>query len=339
MQILLFFLRLLGRTLAAVVSTVQDRAARGPADPAWGWGLELMMGAARPALTAIGTAPPATQKTLNDRARGEVPKAWSALVERRDTTLGGRRADEFLPRGAALRGHDEPAGSVLYFHGGGYAIGSLETYRAYAARLVLATGARVILPEYRLSTEAPYPAALDDCAAAYEDLLEQGVDPAKLAIGGESAGGGLTLALLLRLRDAGRPQPAAAVAISPWTDLTGTSPTLESNRDTDYLTREAADAWAAQYAGGQDLTQPSISPAFGDYRDVAPLLLQVGAVEILRNDSDLVAEAVTKAGGELRYAVYPHMPHAWALLLQKRPETQMAWHEIGGFLRTKLGAD
>jgi acetyl esterase/lipase len=184
------------------------------------------------------------------------------------------------------------AGRVfLLLHGGGYSSGSPRTHRPLAALIGEATRTRVIMPDYRLAPEHPFPAGLEDALTSYRWLLAQGLAPENIVVGGDSAGGGLTLSLLLRLRAAGVAQPRAAVLLSPWTDLTMSSPSYDTQRERDPgMTREALQRSAAWYAGATDRADPIASPLFADLHGLPPLLVQVGGAEIMLDDARLVAE-------------------------------------------------
>lgn len=228
--------------------------------------------------------------------------------------------------------------TLLYFHGGGYIIGSAAGYRDFAARLSAACGARVFAADYRLAPEHPHPAALDDAVACYRALLAGGVEPARLVVAGDSAGGGLTLATLMALRDAGDPLPAAAVCLSPWTDLSGSGDSVRSNAQADpMITPQALEFMAGHYAPGQDLSAPALSPVFGDFAGLPPMLLLVGDTEILRDDASRIADGVRAAGGEVRYEAWRGMPHVWPTFARFLPEGRAAVTQIGEFVRARVG--
>src|SRR5690349_18949770 len=167
---------------------------------------------------------------------------------------------------------------ILYLHGGGYVIGSPRSHRHLAAALARASGTRALLLDYRLAPEHPFPAALDDAVAAYEWLLADGIAPDRVVIAGDSAGGGLTMATLLALRDRRLPRPAGGVCISPWVDLTNSAESYVTKAAVDpIVTREGIDGMTQAYVGGGDRKAPLVSPLFADLRDLPPLLVQVGS--------------------------------------------------------------
>jgi acetyl esterase/lipase len=226
---------------------------------------------------------------------------------------------------------------ILYVHGGGYVIGSLNTHRPLVARLSAAANARVLNVDYRLAPEHPYPAAVDDAVAAYRWVLAQGVAPSSIAISGDSAGGGLTLATLLALRDAGEPMPAAAVPISPWADLEGTGESVTTRAAVDLMCKiEGLKEMADWYAAGQDLRQPYLSPIHADMSGLPPMLIHVGDSEILRDDAVRVAERARAAGVDVTLEVWDEMPHVWHAFAGILPEADEAIAQIGTWLDQRL---
>jgi acetyl esterase/lipase len=222
---------------------------------------------------------------------------------------------------------------ILYLHGGGYVIGSLNTHRPLVARLSTAARARVLNADYRLAPEHPHPAAVDDAVAAYRWLLDAGVPPASIAVSGDSAGGGLTLATLLALRDAGDPMPAAAVPISPWADLEGTGESVTTRAAVDLMcTVEGLKEMADWYAAGQDLREPYLSPMYGDMTGLPPLLIHVGDAEILRDDAVRVADRARAAGVDVTLEIWDEMPHVWHAFAGLLPEADQAITRIGSWL-------
>jgi acetyl esterase/lipase len=229
---------------------------------------------------------------------------------------------------------------VLYLHGGGYVYGSPSYYRDFIWRIADASAARVLCIDYRLAPEHPFPAAVDDAVSAYRWLLAVGADPRRMAVMGDSAGGGLAYGMLLKLRDLGVPLPAAAVALSPWTDLalTGESLRLSSAADPMLSTAQAR-AFADSYLAGADPKTPYASPLYGNPVGLPPSLIQVGSDEILRDDADRMAERLRGAGCSIELEVWPRMPHVWQLFARILPEGRRAIERIGGFLRPRLAAD
>jgi epsilon-lactone hydrolase len=225
----------------------------------------------------------------------------------------------------------EPDRVVLYLHGGGYVMGSRNTHRGLAGRIARAARARVLLPDYRLAPEHPFPAALEDAAACWRWLVSEGHAPERMTIAGDSAGGGLALATLLALKAAGDPLPACAVALSAWTDLEGTGPTAEPGAVSDpMLTVEGLRSTGRQYAV-DDLRNPFAAPLHGDLAGLPPLLLQVGTREILLSDSTRLAEKARAAGVDVTLEIEDGLIHVWQMFPDV-PEAQRAVERIGRFI-------
>ena len=227
---------------------------------------------------------------------------------------------------------------MLYLHGGYYAIGSMRTHRVYLSRLSRATGARVLGLDYRLAPENPFPAALHDTLAAYRWLLSEGIDPKKIAIGGESAGGGLTAAACVSLRYMGDPLPGAAVCISAWADLAHTGESITSNAAVDpTVTLERGSAMAGLYLAGRDPKTPLASPVYADLHGLPPMLVMAGSIEILRDDSVRLARRAEEAGVQVSLEIWDDMPHNWPMYAHVLPEGQQALDRIGEFVQRHLG--
>ena len=222
---------------------------------------------------------------------------------------------------------------VLYLHGGAYMAGSPAHYRHFSWRIADALHANIWMLAYRLAPEHPYPAALDDASEAYAHLADTAGDYSRLFVMGDSAGGGLALALLLRLRDEGRRLPTAAVAISPWTDLALTGASLKLNADADpMLTTEPLPELAELYLAGLNPRSPYASPLYGDTTSLPPVLIHVGSDEILRDDAVRMAEKLIRDNPKSRLEVWPRMPHCWHLLAPVVPEARQAIQEIAAFV-------
>ena len=224
---------------------------------------------------------------------------------------------------------------VLYFHGGGYVIGSNVGYRAFAGRLAQATRSRVCVLNYRLAPEHPFPAALDDATMAYQWLLQQGYAADRIVIAGDSAGGGLTLATLLNLKEIDQPQPACAVPLSPWTDLAGTGATLAPGTVYDPLVSADGLGGMAGFYAADELSNPLASPLYGDYEGLPPLLIQVGSREVLLDDAVRVRDKANAAGVEVTYFEGEGLIHVWPVLAPDAPESVAALDQIGEFISQK----
>jgi len=239
---------------------------------------------------------------------GGVPAAWVAAPGSRDDVV------------------------VLYLHGGGYMLGSVTTHTELAARVSRSSAARVLPIDYRLAPENPFPAAVEDAVASYRWLLGQGFARERIVVAGDSAGGGLTLAMLVALEQAGDPLPAAAVCLSPLADLEGTGDSYET-ADDPLLDREGIGGMVAAYLQGQDARQPTASPIHADYTGFPPLLIQVGTREVLLDDAVRVAERARAAGVDVTLEKGEGLIHVWHLFGPDVPESVEAIERVGAFVR------
>lgn len=226
---------------------------------------------------------------------------------------------------------------LLYLHGGGYVTGSPASHRHLAAAISEAASVAVFSADYRLAPEHPFPAAVDDAVAAYEGLLDSGIPAAKIAIAGDSAGGGLTIATLVAARDKGLPMPACAVAISPWADLSqgGESYRARLKRDP-MITKPGLDAMAAAYLGAASAKTPLASPLFADLKGLPPLLIQVGSEEALHDDSMQLKTRADTAGVDVSAESWGGMVHVWHIFHPILSEGRDAVARIGAFVKTHL---
>ena len=225
---------------------------------------------------------------------------------------------------------------MLYFHGGGYVMGSARSHRAIVAKFVLQSGLPALIFDYRLAPEHPFPAALDDAVAAYRWLLDEGYAPSQIAFAGDSAGGGLALATLLAVRDGGLPLPAAAAVMSPWTDLKSTGGSY-SRRDP--LAPDGSWAvYSAYYAGDEDPGNPLISPLYGDLAGLPPLLIYVGDDEAMLDDAVGFADKARAAGVDVRLHVGRGMVHCYPAMAPMFPEATAALNDICAFLAARTTA-
>jgi epsilon-lactone hydrolase len=233
----------------------------------------------------------------------------------------------------------DPDRVVLHLHGGAYILGSPRTHRGLAAALARTARARVLLPDYRLAPEHPFPAALDDAVATYRWLVhERGVGPERVAVCGDSAGGGLALALLVRLRDEGTPLPACYVGLSPWTDLAGTGASMRDNAARDpWLRAELTPLAAVAYAGERSLEDPLVSPLYADLTGLPPMLVHAGDHEILLDDARRTVERAREAGVTADLGVFHGLWHVFQAF-PGIPESRWSLREIGAFIRRHTGA-
>ena len=287
---------------------------------------------------------------LRDRQKASAGQAPPTLAQRRATFVPGDRLhpvpDDVLVTEAAVGGvpahwltaPGADTGRVLLFlHGGGYELGSLRSDGELAARLGRASGMRVLFPEYRLAPEHPFPAAIDDVLAAWRWLRTgQGLNATSLAVAGDSAGGGLAVALLVATRDAGQALPAAAVLMSPTVDLTSSGASMTERADQDPISTPAMlRQFAAGYLAGADPKTPLASPLFASLAGLPPLLIQVGTADLLLSDSERLAAAAAQAGVDVTLEIGEGLPHVYPLLLGT-PEAAQATEQIGKFLQARV---
>jgi acetyl esterase/lipase len=222
---------------------------------------------------------------------------------------------------------------VYYLHGGGYISGSAKSCRPITATLARLAGTRVFGLDYRLAPEHRFPAGLDDAVAGYRWLLSNGIDPRSIAVVGDSAGGGMTLALSLRLRDAGEPLPACLVCLSPWTDMTSESESLAANSERDSMfVAEDIERYAHAYLGDHSRRDPLASPLFADLAGLPPTLIQVGREEVLLDDARNLHAKVQATGGSSELHIYDEVPHGWHYGAPFLLETREALREVAEFI-------
>lgn len=253
-----------------------------------------------------------------------LPPPWRTRAE--PATIGG------VP-GEWVLGRESLAGTLVYLHGGAYAVCSAATHRqvtgAFARR-----GFRVFAPNYRLAPEHPFPAALDDVVAVYRGLLAAGSKPEDIAVAGESAGGGLTLALLVRLRDEGLPLPGAGILFSPWADMSLEGESLRSNEALDPMFHGIHAAYVASlYVGDTDPRDPHLSPVHADLSGLPPLLVHVGATELLLDDSRRIVARAEAAGVRVSFTIWRDVVHGWQLMSAVLPEARRSIDEAAAFIR------
>ncbi|WP_144144303.1 alpha/beta hydrolase [Paraburkholderia sp. BCC1884] len=277
-----------------------------------------------------------------ERARALTAKrTWSPRVPG-----GWHLREAYAASDAPLRGEwieradgaASPAGAavptILYCHGGGYYFCSPRTHRSIVFGLATRAQASVFSLDYRLAPEHRYPAALEDAIAAYRQLVARGIPPDSIVIAGDSAGGGLALATVLALRDAGDPMPAGALLFSPWTDLAATGATIRSNDGLDPMFSGPAIARAATlYLGDTPATDPYASPVYADLRGLPPLFIMAGSTEVLLDDSQRIADNASAAGVDCEFEVWKKMPHVWPLFAPFIPEANRALDDAAAFVR------
>ncbi len=274
------------------------------------------------------TTPPQTMRArferLNRVPRDALQRKFPKLAFG-DHTAGGLAVE-------SVCAVESPTRVILYFHGGAFVMGSPASYRNRAMRLSYRCEAEVFVPEYRLAPEHPYPAALDDALAAWKYVKSLRRDT-PIFVAGDSAGGGLSLSLLVRLRDLGLAMPNGSFVLSPWTDLTVSGPSVDANRHRElWFTRRHLETWATYYVGRSDARSPYLSPVFAKLSGLPPLLLLVGEDEVLLDDTLRVRDAANAAGTDVRVLVGTGMQHDWPLTLPWLDESRLAWDVIRRFV-------
>jgi monoterpene epsilon-lactone hydrolase len=245
--------------------------------------------------------------------------------------IGDMHVEWVVPEGA------DANKALLYFHGGGYATGSINTHRAEVSQIARDAGIRALIINYRLAPEHKYPAALEDATAAYHWLLQTGYTNNDICFGGDSAGGGLTICTLLYLRDRDIPLPNCAIALSPWLDHTMTGASYLGKKDIDpMLVAEGMPIWSKHYIGETDPKTPYISPIFADLQGLPPIYIQVGEDEMLLDDSTRFAEKARAEGADVSLDIYPEMFHVFQAFWRVLPISRQANIKLGEFLKKHL---
>ncbi len=248
-------------------------------------------------------------------------------VDRHQVELGGVPTWRFDPPGAT------PGRATLYFHGGGYAMGSTKSHGMIVTRLAREAGTSLFFPDYRLAPEHVFPTALDDCVAAYRGLLDDGIAPENIAFAGDSAGGGLVFTVLMRARDQGLPLPSAGVAISPWSDMEGEATWRAGDPGRDaFLTADELDIFVDVYLNGENLHHPDVAPHLGDLSGLPSMLIQVGSTELLFDDARQLADGIKSAGGNVTMDIVDDAPHVWHHLVPEVPESVTAIGQAARFI-------
>ncbi len=280
---------------------------------------------------SAGRAPPTLEELRASFTPGDRLHPVPDDVRVGEVTAGGVPAHWLTAPGT------DPSRVLLFLHGGGYELGSVRSDGELAARLGRASGMRVLFPEYRLAPEHPFPAAIDDVLAAWRWLrTDQDLSATSLAVAGDSAGGGLAVALLVATRDAGEALPAAAVLMSPTVDLTSSGASMTERADQDPISTPAMlRQFAADYLAGADPKTPLASPLFAALAGLPPLLIQVGTADLLLSDSERLAAAATQAGVDVTLQIGEGLPHVYQLLLGT-PEAAQATEQIGKFLLARV---
>lgn len=299
---------------------------KGPRHPGWDFRYEVIATAVRLIQERVLHMPVARlrQHTLVTR----VHSSLRARLLHERTSFAGMYAEIFTPHGA---GDDAP--TVLYFHGGGYVTGSPGSHRDLISRIAVESGARCIAIEYRKAPEHPFPAPIDDCEAAYRALLDEGVAPSSVLLAGDSAGGGLVLAVLQRARSASLPLPAAAVLLSPWVDLSCGGASVRTNAAYDYLSPASLELGVRLYLQGQDPLHPLASAVQASLHGLPPLLLLTGSAELFFSENVALAERARAHGVALTHHIEQGMVHVSALFATVAPSSGASLGLIAAFVR------
>ncbi|MFA7638529.1 MAG: alpha/beta hydrolase [Parvibaculum sp.] len=274
------------------------------------------------------------RRKIMDGNAEQFPVPAGVAIRRAD--LGGLGAEWAIPDG--LTDEAGAGNTLLYFHGGGYVVGSTVSHRHIVSRIALAAKARVLSVDYALAPENPFPAAVKDAVKAYRWLLDQGQKPEQIALAGDSAGGGLAAATLLAAREEGLPLPAGAALISPWSDLTCATGSYETRAEADpMIMPEGIRELANIYLTGADPRDPLASPNFGNLAGLPPLLIQVGDDEVLLDDSRNLAARAREAGVDVDLEVAPDMFHVWHAFYQMFTPGEEAIERMGSWLAARWG--
>lgn len=313
--------------LASLAATIR-RLLLGPTMPTWSWTTEWTVASMRAVIArAAGYSDDPLLLRVGLRATTPVPPSLRRFVNVQRVRIGGIEADRFVPGTTTPSMH-----TLLYFHGGGYVFGNPGTHRQFIAQLVHATGATAVAPQYRLAPRHRYPAAVDDAETAYRALIDGGVDPQTIVLAGDSAGGGLATALLLRIRTQGLPMPGGAVLLSPYLDLQHTSYTIRTNAATDYLPLQGLKVPNNWYADRDQLTLPEVSPVHADLTGLPPLLVLAGGAEMILGDSIVIADHASRDGVHCTLVIEPDMMHVWPIVADRQPQSTEALATIGKWL-------
>ena len=308
--------------------TAARRLTRGPKRPSWSFRYEWLVELLR---IQFGEDPPPTLQIMR--------KVMDATGDREDrrrrshtewTEVAGMDAAWVTPLWR------ETSGTVLYLHGGGYALCSTETHRGMLSDLARSTGRRVLAVEYRKAPEHPFPVPIDDCVRAYGALLRSGVAPEDVVVAGDSAGGGLALALAQRLRATGTPQPRALVLLSPWVDLRLQGPSIRTNARYDYVSAPLLRRFRDLYLQGADPSHPEASPALADFTGLPPMLVHAGGAELLVSEIRQLAARARAHGAEVELREWDGMIHAWHGFGAFLPEAREAFADIGRFVHARF---
>jgi acetyl esterase/lipase len=300
------------------------RLLRGPQLPDWSWALETATHFLKTQAAVAFDMPNHTDaREYEDALIFGSPALAQVSIEPVNAPIRGHW---YRPQSAARHV------TVLYLHGGGYAYYS-KAHQNLIAMVTLAAESQTFALDYRLCPEHPFPAQLEDALAAYRWLLATGVQPGRLVVAGDSAGGNLTLALLLALRDANVPSPANAICLAPWTDLASPGASMATNAAYDWIEKRMATRWAGWYCQGTNAVNPLVSPIHADLRGLPPIYIQAGSAEILHDMICAFADRAKQQGAQVALEIWPNMTHDFQAFGSITPESQAALQRIGQVVR------
>lgn len=318
---------LAGLAARALFRVLSRRRKSGPKHPAWPLPVEVTNEFMRLQLAHATSQHPRVVRAQQDRLGRALPSLALLRATQRVERLGGVAGTWLLPR------VEQPEALLLYLHGGGYCMGSMLTHRDLVATIMLEAQVRTFTPHYRLAPEHPHPAAIEDALAVYRALLEQGANPQRIVVGGDSAGGGLTLALLLRLREVALPMPAGALLISPWVDLTCSLPSVRDNVPYDFGDGQLLQYWATLYRGDTPANDPLISPLYADLHGLPPLCIFAGELELLIDEARALHDNARAASVESELICGPAMVHDYPLMHMMSQPAKEAIHHAARFIQ------
>lgn len=300
----------------------------GPTRPSWSEEFETIATVMRQGADYSVLLPLSVQRKVIDPKRPDSDVVRSTSIEPVD--VGGIPGHWFTPPNADM------SRVVVYFHGGGYSVGSVRSHRDLISRVAHGVGNRVLAVDYRLAPEHRFPAQIDDGMTTMRWLAAQGFPADKVALSGESAGAGLVLSTMLKLRELGEAQPVAGVVISPWVDLEARSHSFHENKAYDFVTRKALRAYANRFVRSHERRHPLAAPIHAELHDLPPILVQVGEVETLRDEGIELASKIEAAGGRVELEVWTDMIHAFHVFAPLLPPARHAIERLTQFLRARF---
>jgi monoterpene epsilon-lactone hydrolase len=317
----------------AVIRVTFHRLLLGPTVPSWTWRTEWFVAIARATIeVAARDRDDMVVNMFGRLVRTPVPLSLRHDISVKRTKLGGLPTDRFMRLGEST-----DTATLLYFHGGGYVFGNPGTHRQFIAYLALATGTSVFAPQYRLAPRYPFPAAVDDAISAYEGLLSRGIRPETIIVAGDSAGGGLALAMVHRARSLDLPLPGGIIVFSPYVDLTHSGYTIEFNAGTDYLPLSELSKPNRDYAPGFELENPEVSPLFADMEGYPPMLIFAGGREMLLDDSVRLDARARACEVDATLVIEDAMMHVWPVALTWEPATPRTFETCAAWVSEKVG--